>query len=97
MSPLHAKLDAETFSPNLILRTWEPGDKFHPIGLEGKRKKIQDFFSDMKLERAKRETIPILVAPEGILWVGGYRIDHRFQVTASTRNVLTASLSLESS
>ena len=97
MSPLQAKLDAETFSPNLVLRTWEPGDKFYPIGLEGKRKKVQDFFSDIKLERAKRKTIPILVAPEGILWVGGYRIDHRFQVTASTRHVLTASLSMESS
>ena len=97
ISPLQAKLDAETFSPDLVLRTWEPGDKFYPLGLEGKRKKIQDFFSDIKLERAKRKTIPILVAPEGILWVGGYRIDHRFQVTAATRKVLTASLSLESS
>ena len=97
MSPFQAKLDAETFSPNLVLRTWEPGDKFYPIGLEGKRKKIQDYFSDIKLERAKREKIPILVAPEGILWVGGYRIDHRFQVTATTRSVLTASLSMESS
>ena len=97
MSPLQAKLDAETFSPHLVLRTWEPGDKFYPIGLAGKRKKIQDFFSDIKLERTKRKKVPILVAPEGILWVGGYRMDHRFQVTASTRKVLTASLSLESS
>ena len=88
-----ALLDAETFTPLLIIRTWQPGDQFYPLGLYGKRKKLQDFFSDIRLERSKRSRVPLLVAPEGILWVGGYRLDHRFRVTESTHQVLAANLS----
>ena len=57
------------------------------------RKKLQDFFTDIKLERSLRHTVPLLVAPEGIVWVGGYRLDHRFRITDSTRNVFVANLS----
>jgi tRNA(Ile)-lysidine synthase len=88
--------DAATFSHSLVLRTWQPGDQFCPLGLGGKRKKLKNFFSDIKLERSKREKVPLLVAPEGILWVGGYRADHRFRVTEATREVLTATLGPES-
>lgn len=95
MSPQQARLDAATFSRPLILRTWQPGDRFCPMGLGGKRKKLQDFFSDIKLERSKRENVPLLVAPEGILWVGGYRVDHRFRVTESTKEIVHASLRTE--
>ena len=94
-SPQRVRLDAATFSRPLMLRTWQPGDQFYPLGLGGKRKKLQDFFSDMKLERSKREKVPLLVAPEGILWVAGYRLDHRFQVTDSTKKIVSASLSVE--
>ena len=44
LSPLQAKFDAETFSPNLVLRTWEPGDKFYPPWIRGKTKKNSRFF-----------------------------------------------------
>ena len=96
MSPFQVSLDAATFSQPLILRSWRPGDKFSPIGLGGRRKKLQDFFSDIKLERSKRERVPLLVAPEGILWVAGHRLDHRFRVTESTQEMMTACLSGES-
>ena len=89
---VHVNFDAATFSQPLVLRTWQPGDQFCPLGLGGKRKKLKNFFSDIKLERSQRERIPLLVAPEGILWVGGYRTDHRFRVTAATREVLTVTL-----
>ncbi len=89
---VHMNFDAATFSHTLVLRTWQPGDQFCPLGLGGKRKKLKNFFSDMKLERSHRERIPLLVAPEGILWVGGYRADHRFRVRESTREVLTVTL-----
>ena len=90
---VHMNFDAATFSHTLVLRTWQPGDQFCPLGLDGKRKKLKNFFSDMKLERSQRERVPLLVAPEGILWVGGYRADHRFRVTEATREVLTVTLS----
>ena len=90
-----ARLDADAFSPSLVLRNWKVGDQFHPLGMGGKRKKLQDFFSDIKLERSQRHRVPLLVAPEGIIWIGGYRLDHRFRVTESTQTFLVASLSEE--
>jgi hypothetical protein len=34
--------------------------------------------------------VPLLVAPEGILWVVGHRTDHRFRVTPSTTRIVVA-------
>ncbi len=82
-----AYLDADQFSHELVVRSWKPGDYFFPYGMEGRRKKIQDFFSDAKIPRSERSKVPLVVAPEGILWVGGYRSDHRFRVMESTRHV----------
>lgn len=82
-----AYLDADRFSHELVVRSWKPGDYFFPYGMGGRRKKIQDFFSDAKVPQAERITVPLVVAPEGILWVGGYRSDHRFRVTEETRHV----------
>jgi len=82
-----AYLDADRFSHELVVRSWKPGDYFSPYGMEGRRKKIQDFFSDAKIPRSERSKVPLVVAPEGIVWVGGYRSDHRFRVTESTRHV----------
>ncbi len=82
-----AYLDADRFSHELVVRSWKPGDYFFPYGMGGRRKKLQDFFSDAKVHQAERNTVPLVVAPEGILWVGGYRSDHRFRVTEETRHV----------
>ncbi len=91
---LEMHLDADTFTPKLLLRSWMPGDVFCPKGFGGKQKKLQDFFSDMKLPRSQRAKVPLLVAPEGILWVGGLREDERFQVSTTTTSVVTATLTL---
>ena len=69
-----------------------PGDVFCPKGLGGRKKKIQDFFSDVKLPRSQRAKVPLLVSPEGILWVGGMREDERFQVSNTTASVVKATL-----
>ena len=92
---MQAWFDAALFSPDLMVRTWRSGDLFYPFGLQGKRKKVQDFFTDIKLSRGQRSQVPLLVAPEGILWIGGYRADERFRVTSSTRNILAATISLK--
>lgn len=88
--PSEIYLDQARFTPELMLRSWVPGDIFCPKGLGGRQKKLQDFFSDLKLPRSKRTKVPLLVAPEGIVWVGGLRADERFQVSSSTTSVVMA-------
>jgi len=87
-----AHFDADRFTHQLEVRSWQAGDVFHPQGMVGRRKKLQDYFSDIKLPRERRAGVPVLVAPEGILWVAGHRADHRFRVTPSTRRIVTAEL-----
>ena len=87
-SPTVAHFDADQFSHLLVVRIWQSGDEFYPFGLGEKRKTVKKFFSDIKLSRSKRYLVPLIVAPEGIVWIGGYRTDHRFRVTDLTTKVL---------
>ena len=75
-----------------MVRSWKAGDSFCPLGMNGKKKKIQDFFSDLKLEQIKRRAVPIVEAPEGIVWVAGFRMDHRFRVMNGTKKFVVLKL-----
>src|SRR6185436_3664348 len=86
-------LDADRFTAQIIVRSWQPGDAFQPVGMQGRTKKLQDYFSDIKLPRQARHQIPLVVAPEGILWVVGHRTDHRFCATADTKRRVTLMVS----
>lgn len=87
-----AVFDADRCSEPLLVRSWRAGDRFVPQGMEGNSKKLQDFFTDRKVPRHRREALPLLVAPEGILWVVGMRQDERFAVRRGTANCLVVSV-----
>ena len=87
-----AIFDADRFTMELLVRSWRPGDVFQPLGMGGRRKKLQDYFTDIKLPREDRSRVPLLVAPEGILWVAGHRPDHRFCTTTETKRTLVSEL-----
>lgn len=85
-NPLIAQLDYDKIKGNLTVRNRKPGDRFIPIG--GHYKKIQDFFTDEKVPRKRRDSVPILLDEEKILWVCGMRIDDRVKVTDDTKTIL---------
>lgn len=87
-----AVFDMARFSTPLILRPWKAGDRLHPRGMGGKSKKLQDLFTDLKLSREERSRIPLLAAPEGILWVVGRREDERFVARRGTSRCLVATV-----
>jgi tRNA(Ile)-lysidine synthase len=89
--------DADRFSEPLSVRAWQAGDRFFPHGMKGKSKKLQDFFTDRKVARRERGKVPLLVAPEGILWVVGMRQDERFVVRGGTTRCLIVSVSRRAS
>ncbi len=74
-----AVLDASVMHKRLTLRHWQEGDWFIPLGMRGK-KKLQDFFTDMKLSCHAKDNIWLLCADEDIAWIVGYRIDERYKV-----------------
>ncbi len=80
--------DAETIEFPLFIRHWQIGDFFFPLGMNG-RKKLSDYFVDLKLSVLDKEKIWLLCdAKDNILWIIGYRIDNRFKVTETTKNLI---------
>ena len=72
----------------LSVRNRRPGDRFTPLGLDG-RKKLQDFFVDRKVARRERDAVPLVVdAADRIVWVAGHGIDEAFRVTDSAQAVV---------
>ena len=81
-----AQLDADKLEFPLLLRKWHPGDAFHPLGMN-QRKKISDFFIDIKLPLNKKQETYVLISGGDIVWIVGHRIDHRYRVTEETKSV----------
>jgi tRNA(Ile)-lysidine synthase len=82
-----AYLDFDVAGKELTVRGWRAGDRFQPLGMS-EPKKLQDFMVDAKIPRSWRERVPIVSSPEHILWVVGYRIDHRVRLTPQTKRIL---------
>ncbi len=80
-------VDYEKLSLPLSIRSFQQGDWFVPLGMQG-RKKIQDFFTDEKIPSYRRERIPLLFSGESLVWVIGYRLDNRFKVTPDSKVLL---------
>ena len=82
-----AVIDAALLQYPLVLRPWQQGDWFYPLGMQG-RKKLSDFFISQKIPLSLKRRIPILVNGNGeVIWIGGYRADNRYKVTAQTQKV----------
>ena len=84
-------LDAAAFGDTLTVRTWRPGDRFRPLGLEGE-KKLQDYFTDAKTPRELRRRIPLVFNDDHLIWVAGLRIDDRVRLTPTTHAVIALQL-----
>ena len=71
----------------LILRRYNQGDMFAPLGGEG-GKKLGDFFTDRKIPVEHRGRIGLHCDQQGIVWVMGMRSANRVRVTETTRKIL---------
>jgi tRNA(Ile)-lysidine synthase len=82
-----AYLDENKLIYPLILRGFEPGDRFVPLGMRG-HKKVKDFFVDAKVPKPLRRRIPLLVSGENIAWIVGYRMSDYYKLTEESKRIL---------
>ncbi len=76
--------DAVCVGSEVVLRRWQPGDRFQPIGMAS-AVKLQDLFTNARIPRAERSRLVIACTASGeIFWVERLRVSERFKVTSRT-------------
>jgi tRNA(Ile)-lysidine synthase len=79
---------SDQINPNdLHLRTWRNGDYFYPSGMSGK-KKISDFWNDLKLDQQAKNSQWLLCCNDAIVWVVNRRKDKRFEANRTNKTAL---------
>jgi tRNA(Ile)-lysidine synthase len=71
----------------LTLRGWQEGDRMRPAGLGG-TKTLQDLFTDRKVPRELRRTLPVVTSGDEIVWVAGVAVDERFAAGPGDRGAV---------
>lgn len=86
-----AYLDADRVMEPLVLRKWQPGDRFMPYGMN-RFKRVRDYLRDRKFTRFEKEEQQVVTAGDEIVWLVNERPDHRFRITEQSRNILVLSV-----
>ena len=71
------ELLAEAVGAAATVRGWRDGDRMRPLGLGGS-KSLQDLFTDAKVPRELRRSLPVVEVDGEIAWVAGVAVDERF-------------------
>jgi tRNA(Ile)-lysidine synthase len=80
---------AEPLALPLAVRSRRRGDRFKPLGMGGRGRKLQDFLVDRKVGRAERDALPLVVdRDDRIVWVVGQAVGEDFRITEPRRGVI---------
>lgn len=83
--------DYDKIREDIQIRNRLAGDKFRPLGMNG-RKKLKDIFIDLKVPREEREYIPLICFDNEIAWIVGYKVSETYKVTRQTKYILKISI-----
>ena len=82
-----AYIDKKKLNNALVVRKWQKGDYFYPIGMNGK-KKLSNYFKDEKLSLLEKEEVWLLCDGNDIVWIIGKRLDNRYKISKNTASIL---------
>ena len=90
-SPTRQVFDADRIDGPLAIRHRQPGDRFRPLGMTGRRK-LKNYFIDLGLPHSVRRKQLLLVDRSRILWVISRAMAADAAVTADTRRWLEVTI-----
>jgi tRNA(Ile)-lysidine synthase len=70
----------------LLVRPWQIGDSFTPLGMKGK-KKVSDFMIDEKFSTYQKENTLVICSLDTIVCIVGHRINDEFKLVPETEKV----------
>jgi tRNA(Ile)-lysidine synthase len=79
---------SKNFKSKIKICFWSKGDYLNPIGMLGKKKKLQDIFVDKKIPRIIRNKIPIWKIENKIIWIPGITLSEDYKITQYTQKAL---------
>ncbi len=83
-------VDKEKLKFPMLLRKWQKGDVFYPLGMQGK-KKLSKYFKDEKYSLVDKENAWVLTSDDNLVWIVNKRGDNRYKVTEDTKHILKIS------
>jgi tRNA(Ile)-lysidine synthase len=86
--PGELRLDPARISFPLLLRSFQPGERFYPYGSPG-RKKISRYLNERKIPAKERAAWPVLLSKDQIIALVGLQLDHNFRISSSTSRILS--------
>ena len=90
--PNVAFLDAEACGDLMVLRGRKDGDRFQPLGMEGRSIKVSDLLINAKVPKLARARLPMVVNEDRILWIAGFPPAHFARITEGTKRLLKISI-----
>lgn len=79
-------IQCDIIKVNLQLRTRKAGD-YIIVDAKGSKKKLKDYFIDLKIPRDERDDILLLANGNEIVWIIGYRLNWNYRVTSELQSI----------
>lgn len=71
----------------LFLRNYKIGDRI-ALYRDGRKKKISDFFTDIKLNREIRKKVPVLCTEEKVIAIIGIRVSEIYKAEKNSKKLI---------
>jgi tRNA(Ile)-lysidine synthase len=79
-------LDQDKCGNSLVLRNWQPGDRFQPVGRS--EEKIKTLFQESRVPLWERRNWPVMVNDRAIVWTRRFGASAEFAAGAETERIL---------
>ncbi len=86
-----AHFDADSLSGSLSMRTRTSADRFQPQGMPSPIG-LKDWMINVKIPRAVRDRLPLIVSGDQIVWVAGFRVGQPFIVREDSKRIIKLTL-----
>lgn len=67
------KLSADLDGNRMTIRTRQDGDRIAPLGMGGKKQKLQDIYTNARLDYLEKKLQPVILINDRIVWIPGLK------------------------